>query len=203
MTRYHTKSLFENDEVESHEAGHVVRIAFDTGADAEFDYVVGDSLWPVDVGQRLQVPFGRSNKVTTGFCVGVIENTDERQKARRFKLKSVNKVLDDEPLIDAELMELARWISSYYVCPLGQVLAAMVPAAVKKGVGVKKEVYVYLAGRGDGDSGPFRFRRSSDGYARRSGWWRVKPSPRSARRSSTLSIILNVQLASVGKAPSA
>ncbi|GAI86342.1 unnamed protein product, partial [marine sediment metagenome] len=42
-------------------------------------------------------------------------------------------------------MELARWISSYYVCPLGQVLAAMVPSGVKKGAGVKTEKHVYLA----------------------------------------------------------
>ncbi|GAI60513.1 unnamed protein product, partial [marine sediment metagenome] len=47
-------------------------------------------------------------------------------------------------------MELARWISGYYVCPLGQVLAAMVPSAVKRGAGVKTQRYVYLrAGAAD------------------------------------------------------
>jgi len=53
------------------------------------------------------------------------------------------------PLLDSQLMALARWISTYYVCPLGQVLAAMVPAAVKKGAGLKKEKYVYLAEQKD------------------------------------------------------
>ena len=48
-------------------------------------------------------------------------------------------------LIDAGLMELARWISDYYVCPLGMVLGAIVPGAVKKGAGEKKQKYVYLA----------------------------------------------------------
>jgi len=43
------------------------------------------------------------------------------------------------------LSAVARWISEYYVCPLGQVLAAMVPAAVKKQAGVKKERLAYLA----------------------------------------------------------
>ena len=42
-------------------------------------------------------------------------------------------------------MELARWISDYYVCPLGMVLGAIVPGAVKKGAGEKKQKYVYLA----------------------------------------------------------
>ncbi len=41
-------------------------------------------------------------------------------------------------------MELARWIGVYYVCPLVQVLAAMVPSAVKKGAGVKKQRFIYL-----------------------------------------------------------
>ena len=54
-------------------------------------------------------------------------------------------MVDKEPLLDAGLMALARWISSYYVCPLGQVLSSMVPAAVKKSVGVKKQKFIYLA----------------------------------------------------------
>jgi len=143
MTRYNTKSLFAAEET-TISGGHVVRVAFDTGADREFDYVVPDHLWPVQVGRRLQVPFGRGNRLATGFCVGLIENPSEERKSRRFKLKVVRKVLDNEPLIDGQLMELARWMSSYYVCPLGQVLAAMVPAAVKKGAGVRKQSCIYL-----------------------------------------------------------
>ena len=53
-------------------------------------------------------------------------------------------VIDDIPLIDEKLMSLAHWISNYYFCPLGQVLAAMLPAAVKKGIGLKKEKYIFL-----------------------------------------------------------
>ena len=150
MTRYNTKSLFgSEEETEDVSGGHIVRIAFDTGADTEFDYIVPDRLWPVQAGQRLEVPFGRNNKLTTGFCVAVIDDGSREQKSRRFKLKVVKKVVDSEPLIDCQLMELARWISTYYVCPLGQVLAAVVPAAVKKGAGVRKQSYVYLIRPGD------------------------------------------------------
>jgi len=61
------------------------------------------------------------------------------------QLKAVVRIVDAEPLLDGELLELGRWISSYYVCPLGQVIAAMVPAGVKKAAGVRTEKYVYLA----------------------------------------------------------
>ncbi len=68
-----------------------------------------------------------------------------RRKTKKFKLKTISAVIDKEPLVDAGLMELARWISDYYVCPLGMVLGAIVPGAVKKGAGEKKQKYVYLA----------------------------------------------------------
>jgi primosomal protein N' (replication factor Y) len=145
MKKDHTKSLFatgENDENVS--AEHVVRVVFDAGVDAEYDYAVPDRFWPVQVGRRLEVPFGRGNKSAAGFCVAIIDDPEELAKSRRFRLKSVMAVPDAEPLIDSQLMDLAAWISSYYVCPLGQVLAAVVPAAVKKGAGVKKETHVFL-----------------------------------------------------------
>ena len=34
------------------------------------------------------------------------------------------------------LLELARWMSRYYVCPLGTVLESVIPAAVKKRIGL-------------------------------------------------------------------
>lgn len=140
-----TRSLFEGSETNEVVDGHVIRIAFDTGADTEFDYLVPQTLWPVLVGQRVEAPFGRANKPLTGFCVELITDAARQTRSRQFKLKTVRKVLDPEPLIDESLMALARWISIYYVCPFGQVLAAMVPAAVKKGMGVKKEICAYLA----------------------------------------------------------
>ena len=125
---------------------HVIRVAFESAADTEFDYGVPDEIWPIQVGQRVEAPFGRNNKLEKGFCVDAdvpLENSFAAQD-KGHKLKTVISVLDKEPLLDTELMDLAKWISGYYVCPLGQVLAAMVPAAVKKGAGVKTQQSVYL-----------------------------------------------------------
>ena len=143
-----TDSLFGAEETE--QAGlcnHIIRVAFESAVDSEFDYLVPDSLWPVGAGQRVEVPFGRKNKIQTGFCTQADIPPEESFIARKGgrRLKKAVRVIDKEPLIDAALMELARWVSSYYVCPLGQVLAAMVPAAVKKGSGAKKQKLVYLA----------------------------------------------------------
>lgn len=68
---YNTESLFESDESQAAAGQHVVRVAFDTGADNEFDYLVPDKFWPIHPGQRIEAPFGRNNKLQTGFCIDV------------------------------------------------------------------------------------------------------------------------------------
>ena len=144
MSKYEQNSLFGEDKTDKAPAGHVIRMAFESGVDTEFDYLVPDKLWPVAVGQRIEAPFGKSNKLETGFCVETTQNQPQPDKGKKFKLKAISAVIDKEPLVDAGLMELARWISDYYVCPLGMVLGAIVPGAVKKGAGEKKQKYVYL-----------------------------------------------------------
>lgn len=146
MSRYQTDSLFALEETEEAVCRHIIRVAFESAADMEFDYGVPDEIWPIQVGQRVEAPFGRKDKPEKGFCVEADIPFKQSFAAhdKGHKLKTVTNVIDKEPLVDAELMELARWISSYYVCPLGQVLAAMVPSAVKKGAGVKTQRFVYL-----------------------------------------------------------
>ncbi len=150
MSKDATKSLFGGDIDEPVAAdGQIVRVALDTGADALFDYVLPEFMGAIEPGQRVQVPFGRSNKLQQAFVVQLIDDPDEIAKCRKFKLKSVKTILDETPLLDEQLLELAQWISRYYVCPLGQVFSAMVPAAVKKDAGVRTKAIVYLAADAD------------------------------------------------------
>ena len=145
MAKYKSKNLFA-EEIEEPSCRYIIRVAFESAADTEFDYGVPDKLWPIQVGQRIEAPFGRKDKVEKGFCVEAdvpFENSFAAHD-KGHMLKTIINAIDKEPLLDSELMDLAKWISSYYVCPLGQVLAAMVPAAVKKGAGVKTQQYVYL-----------------------------------------------------------
>jgi primosomal protein N' (replication factor Y) len=134
--------LFSDQPADERNCTHAVRVAFPVGLDREFDYLVPDELWPVEDGQRLIVPFGRGNKKKEGFCVEHVPMpTAEDVK----KYKKIISTAEDTPLLDKELLALARWISRYYVCPLGQVLAAMLPSAVKKGAGIKNKKFLYLA----------------------------------------------------------
>ncbi len=120
----------------------IIDVALASGADMLFSYMLPDKLGDVMPGTRVEVPLGRSNRTVTGFCVTV--KRVDRDDQQRIKYKKVKAVLDEKPLLDEHLMKLGKWISEYYVCPLGQVLAAMVPAAVRKGAGVTKRSMIHL-----------------------------------------------------------
>ncbi len=87
MNKYDTGSLFGCGETEVASGGHVVRVAFEAGVDNEFDYILPDSLWPIQPGQRVEAPFGRNNKLQTGFCVDVAtEDTEEHRVKKKGSL---------------------------------------------------------------------------------------------------------------------
>jgi len=79
----------------------------------------------VEPGMRVAVPMGR--RVLTGVVVRV--HDDPPAQVRRWK--SLIKVLDEKPALSAELLELGRWIGSYYACSWGEALSAMLPALYK------------------------------------------------------------------------
>ncbi len=124
----------------SAEGLRIVRLAFDSGVDTVFDYGVPPEVnEDIRPGMRVVAPFGRGNREKIGFCVELSPKSDF------VKVKLISRVVDSQPLVDRDHLELARWISQYYCCPLGMVLAAMVPAAVKKQVGMVRRIYIRLS----------------------------------------------------------
>jgi primosomal protein N' (replication factor Y) len=73
----------------------------------------------VKPGSRVLVPFG-SRKLT-----GVVLNV--QTEPPDGATKQVLRLMDEEPVLDPEMLALARWVSAYYRAPLGEVLRAMTP----------------------------------------------------------------------------
>jgi primosomal protein N' (replication factor Y) (superfamily II helicase) len=99
----------------------------------------------VEVGRRVLVPLGRGDTVTGGYVVevGGREMLGELAPARVKPIRAI------EPTrLPASLIELATWMGQYYVCPLGMVLATMMPAAVKQGTGRRTRSLIRLASPG-------------------------------------------------------
>jgi len=109
-------------------------IAIDAHVDGLYTYVVPDYLAnDLSIGSRVLVPFG--NRTLTGY---VISFTD---RAGVDNLKQVLSVLDAEPVLNKEMIDFAKWISDYYLSPLGEIVSLFVP----QNISVHSEVFYYLS----------------------------------------------------------
>ncbi len=70
-------------------------------------------------GCRVLVPFG--SRKLTGVVLALRAETPEGQ------IKEALRLVDEEPVLDAGLLALGRWIAQYYCAPLGEVLRGMTP----------------------------------------------------------------------------
>ena len=70
-------------------------------------------------GKRVAAPLGR--RTVTGYLVGT------RERAPVQDIKELGEILDPEPLLDAHLLELSRWVAEYYLCPWGEVIRTALP----------------------------------------------------------------------------
>jgi len=78
-------------------------------------------------GMRVQVPFGKRK------TVGVLIQTATHSRIAAQRLRPALSLLDPEPLLSPDLIELSAWASRYYHHPLGEVMAALLPTALRSG----------------------------------------------------------------------
>ena len=84
------------------------------------------------VGSRLLVPFG--SKPITGYIVGLLRQLEPDISLAESEIKNATALLDAEPLITAEVLEITRWVADYYAAPWGEVLKAALPAGINASV---------------------------------------------------------------------
>lgn len=80
------------------------------------------------VGSRLLVPFGR--KRLTGYIVALHDELDRAAELTEEAVRDAEELLDAEPLITPEILEITRWVADYYAAPWGEVLKAALPAGL-------------------------------------------------------------------------
>lgn len=80
----------------------------------------------VQVGMRVMAPFGR-NHLYTGIIVALTPHCPDTG----YEIKSYAKLLDNEPIIRHPQFPLWQWIADYYMCPIGDVMKAALPAELK------------------------------------------------------------------------
>ncbi|UTF61667.1 primosomal protein N' [Gilvimarinus sp. DA14] len=92
-----------------------------------FDYRLAPASAPATVGARIRVPFaGRE-------LVGVIMAVKASGTVAPEKIKSAIELLDPEPVLPADIVQLLSWAADYYHCPIGEAIQAALPVLLRQG----------------------------------------------------------------------
>ena len=121
----------------------IARVSLEIALRKEFDYSIPTALLgQVDIGTRVQVPFGARKIYGTVTALA--------EESAHTTLKPILKVIGAHSLVTPRVLQLARWISEYYCCAPETALKSVLPEAVrKKEEGWKKQLYVRALPAGD------------------------------------------------------
>jgi primosomal protein N' (replication factor Y) len=110
----------------------IFRVAIPVPIYRLFDYLAPDNveLDNVKPGVRLEVPFGKGKKIA--FLLEIAGHSE----VDTSKLKRVIRILDRKPLLSTKDLRLLQWAGNYYHHPLGEVISAAFPAALRQGKSV-------------------------------------------------------------------
>jgi primosomal protein N' (replication factor Y) (superfamily II helicase) len=123
---------------------HYCDIALPIPVDRAFTYSFAEEV-PV-VGGRVLVPFRREQLqgVVVALHDGRSSDAQGNDSELTCKTREVLRVLDSEPVLSEELLQLGAWIAEYYIAPLGEVLHAMLPL----GAEMRREMLYRITDRG-------------------------------------------------------
>jgi primosomal protein N' (replication factor Y) len=107
-------------------AAAILRVAINAPLSRLFDYLPPDEGHCVP-GCRVQVPFGRRKQI------GLVMELAAHSDVPDAKLRKAAAVLDDSPLVDEADRWLVSFTSDYYHHPIGEVVAAALPALLRQG----------------------------------------------------------------------
>jgi len=109
--------------------GTIFRVAIALPVYRLFDYLAPEHLGAGEIkpGIRLEVPFGKAKKIA--FLIECVQHSD----IDIGKLKRVERILDDTPLLSTIDLALLHWAGRYYHHPLGEVFSAAFPVALRQG----------------------------------------------------------------------
>ena len=79
----------------------------------------------IRIGCRVEVNLGKNKKYA-----GIVKRLHE-EKPEFFEPKDILNILDQEPVVFEEQLQLWEWMAAYYMCSEGEVMAAALPAHFK------------------------------------------------------------------------
>ena len=95
-----------------------------------YTYNIPEALLPIAnrqspiTGCRVLVPLGKKS------IIGIIYRKHKGELPANVKVRDVLQIVDETPIVTTEQLKLWEWLSSYYMCTLGEVMAAALPSEI-------------------------------------------------------------------------
>ncbi|MDR1098517.1 MAG: primosomal protein N' [Tannerella sp.] len=92
-----------------------------------FTYSIPEAMVSfITVYSRVVVPFGKRH-----YYTGIVTGIHEKNPGAAYEIKEIMALLDEKPVIRPGQLHFWQWIASYYICPIGEVYRAALPAGLK------------------------------------------------------------------------
>ena len=89
-----------------------------------YTYLIPEAMPYPQIGMRVLVPLGQKH------IIGIVYRHHEGDISPQIRIREVVQILDEQAIVTAEQLRLWEWLSQYYMCTLGEVLAAALPSEI-------------------------------------------------------------------------
>ena len=89
-----------------------------------YTYNIPETIQYPQIGSRVLVPIGRKS------IIGIIYRRHEGELAPNIKVRDIIQVIDEQPIVTPKQLQLWEWLAQYYMCTLGEVMAAALPSEI-------------------------------------------------------------------------
>lgn len=98
-----------------------------------------DQFKKIQVGSLVQIPLGKRK------VIGIVWSFEGKSFKEPTLIRKILAIIQQAPVLTADLMKLASWISNYYSCSIESCIEAMIPASIREGMKPKSRRLIYLA----------------------------------------------------------
>lgn len=105
--------------------------------DKTFQYRVPQELQDkVDIGSTVNIPFGKSNRLITGYVIALTNKASYPVD----KIKDIYSVAVNKVNVAQDMIKLALWLKTHYGCTMNQALKTVIPVKDKINLKQKKAI---------------------------------------------------------------
>ena len=89
-----------------------------------YTYLIPEAMPYPQIGMRVLVPLGKKH------IIGVVYRKHEGEIPENIRIREIMQTIDDQAIVTTEQLRLWEWLAQYYMCSMGEVLAAALPSEI-------------------------------------------------------------------------